>query len=328
MTTRRPDARRVLSTSLTETLSTNSRVSTATTAEGRRGPPPRPPRPTPPLSTCRLRRLFGRAEIAELLAGLLFPRRLERCRDPGAGGLARFTPATGVAGLTLRTITPRCARLAVAVTRATGVATVTIGRRIAVFAQERQRELAVLVDVVDAHRELVAEGQHVFDAIDALAPTELGDVDEPVATGKDVDERTELRDVHDPAFVDRAHLGGRRVEDQLDATLRLGNRGAVLRTDRDDAHAVGVGDRDVGAGLLLDRVDDLALRPDHLTDLVDRDLEADDLRCGVAHFLAGRRDRTLHDLEDLQAGVLGLEQRGSRARRRGCRRSSCRAATR
>ena len=50
---------------------------------------------------------------------------------------------------------------------------------------------------------------------------------------------------------------------------------------------------DVGAGLLLDRVDDLALGPDDLADLVDRDLEADDLRCGVAHLGARRRDRAL-----------------------------------
>ena len=73
--------------------------------------------------------------------------------------------------------------------------------------------------------------------------------------------------------------------------------------------AVVVLHRDVGAGLLLDRVDDLALGPDHLADLVDRDLEADDLRCGLAHVVARRGDRAVHDLEDLQAGFLGLQQR-------------------
>ena len=53
----------------------------------------------------------------------------------------------------------------------------------------------------------------------------------------------------------------------------------------------------------------LPFGPDHLADLVDRDLEADDLRCGVAHLVARRGDRAVHDLEDLQPGFLGLEQR-------------------
>ena len=102
-----------------------------------------------------------------------------------------------------------------------------------------------------------------------------------VAAREDVDERTELGDVHDPAGVDLAELGRRRVEDQLDL------RAWPLRPRRRRSepivtmptHAVVV-DRDVGAGLLLDRVDDLALGPDDLADLVDRDLEADDLRRG------------------------------------------------
>ena len=54
----------------------------------------------------------------------------------------------------------------------------------------------------------------------------------------------------------------------------------------------------------------LPFGPDHLTDLVDGDLEADDLRCRVAHLVARAGDRALHDLEDLQSGILGLQQRG------------------
>ena len=71
------------------------------------------------------------------------------------------------------------------------------------------------------HAELVAEREHVFDPVDALALPELRDVDQAVATREDVDERTELGDVDDAALVDRAHLGGRRVEDELDPTLGL-----------------------------------------------------------------------------------------------------------
>ena len=47
----------------------------------------------------------------------------------------------------------------------------------------------------------------VLDALDALAATELGDVHQAVTAGKDVDERTELGDVDDPALVGLADLG-------------------------------------------------------------------------------------------------------------------------
>ena len=51
-------------------------------------------------------------------------------------------------------------------------------------------------------------------------------------------------------------------------------------------------DGDVRTGLLLQRVDDLALGPDDLTDLVDRDLHGDDLRRAVGHVRhAARRWR-------------------------------------
>ena len=80
------------------------------------------------------------------------------------------------------------------------------------------------IDVVDPHLDLVAEVEHVLDPVDALAPTELGDVDQAVTAREDVDERTELGDVHDAALVDRADLGLGRIEDQLDAAAGLGDR--------------------------------------------------------------------------------------------------------
>ena len=133
--------------------------------------------------------------------------------------------------------------------------------------------------------------EHVLDPVDALAAAELGDVEQAVAAREDVDERTELGDVHDPARVDRADLGGGRVEDELD--LALGPRRPAppsVEPMRDRADHAVVVDGDVGAGLLLDRVDDLALGPDDLADLVDRDLEADDLRGGLADLGAGLGD--------------------------------------
>ena len=61
-------------------------------------------------------------------------------------------------------------------------------------------------------------------------------------------------------------------------------------------------------GLLLQGVDDLALGPDHLTDLVDGDLEAHDLRGGVAHVGPGLGDGLGHDGQDLDPGLTGLLQ--------------------
>src|SRR5207249_4097804 len=78
---------------------------------------------------------------------------------------------------------------------------------IAVVADERERDLALRVDVVDAHRELVAQVDHVLDPLDPLAAAQLGDVDQAVASREDVHEGAELGDVHHPARVDSADLG-------------------------------------------------------------------------------------------------------------------------
>ena len=89
----------------------------------------------------------------------------------------------------------------------------------------------------------------------------------------------ELGDVYDTAGVLGPDLGGRRIEDQFDLPLGLGDLCVVGARDGHDADHAVVVDGDVGAGLALDGVDDLALRADDLTDLVDRDLN-DDLQGG------------------------------------------------
>ena len=50
----------------------------------------------------------------------------------------------------------------------------------------------------------------------------------------------------------------------------------------------------------------LPLWSDDLADLVDRDLEADDLRRTFTHIVAGSGDSAVHDLEDLETSILGL----------------------
>ena len=129
-----------------------------------------------------------------------------------------------------------------------------------------------------------------------------------VATWKDVDEGTELGDVHNTTLVDGTYLSGRRVDDQLDLPLGLGHGGTVGRGDGHDAHHAVVVNADIGTGLGLNGVDHLALGADDLTDLLDRDLEADDLGGVLPHVVARLGDRLGHRCQDRLASLLGLVQ--------------------
>src|ERR1700749_3045158 len=51
------------------------------------------------------------------------------------------------------------------------------------FVDEYQRDLAALVDIRDLYPQLVADVDDVLHSGDALAPAELGDVHQPVASG-------------------------------------------------------------------------------------------------------------------------------------------------
>ena len=130
-----------------------------------------------------------------------------------------------------------------------------------------------------------------------------------IATRQDVDERTELGGRHNLAHVHRTDFSLRRIKNQLDTATGFANSGTVRGTDRHDADPAVVVNGDVGAGLLLHRIDDLALRSDHLTDLVHRDLEADDLRCSLVDFRPRRGNGCVHDIENLQPGFFRLLKR-------------------
>ena len=132
---------------------------------------------------------------------------------------------------------------------------------------------------------------------------------EAITTGEDVHEGTELGDIHDLALVDLTDLCSRRVEDQGDPSTGLLDGMTVDCTDSHRAYDAVVVDSDVRAGLLLERVDDLALRADDLTDLVDRNLHRHDLRSTQGDVVARLGDGVRHDLEDLKTGHLGLVQR-------------------
>ena len=127
-------------------------------------------------------------------------------------------------------------------------------------------------------------------------------MDQSIATRHDVHERTEVGDVHDTTLVSLAHFWGRGIKDQLDLAFCFGDRIAISRSDRHYADHAVVVDRNVGAGLSLHGVDDLALRANDLADLVDRDLEADDLRSVLVDLGARLSDCFSHIGQHLDAG--------------------------
>ena len=102
-----------------------------------------------------------------------------------------------------------------------------------------------------------------------------------------------------------ADLGHLRVGDGVDAVHRGLCRGAVGGADVDRAVVL---DGDVGAGLVLDGVDHLALGADDRADLVDRDAHRGHPR-GVGAHLVGGVDGLVHHVEDVQPGRAGLGQR-------------------
>src|SRR5579859_6275851 len=173
-----------------------------------------------------------------------------------------------------------------------------------------QGQLAAVVDLADLDLDLVTDVDHVVDVLDPPAAVQLADlrdVQQAVLAGQQADERAEGRGLDHGAQEPLADLGHVRVGDGVDrGPGRLG-RGAVGGADVDRAV---VFDGDLGAGVVLDRVDHLALGPDDLADLVHRDLDRDDPRRVRGH-LAGLADRAAHDLENGHPGRAGLlERRG------------------
>src|SRR5215468_5439343 len=159
-----------------------------------------------------------------------------------------------------------------------------------------QGQLAAVVDLADLDLDLVADVDHVVDVLDPLAAVQLadlGDVQQTVLAGQQRQERPERGRLHHGAEEPLTDLGNVRVGDRVDRRPG-GLRGrAIGGTDVDRAVVL---DRDLGAGVVLYRVDHLALRADDLADLVHRDLEGDDPR-GVRGHLARLGDGLAHYAE-------------------------------
>src|SRR5437899_639850 len=128
-----------------------------------------------------------------------------------------------------------------------------------------QPHAAALIDLEQLDAHVVALLHDVLGALGA-AVLQLGDVQQPLDAGKDLDEGAERRGALHHALVHLADLGrldhlGDDVAGPLPALAHGGNG--------DHAVVVHV---DLGAGLLLDAADRLALGADQVADLVDRDL--------------------------------------------------------
>src|SRR3954454_18878275 len=89
--------------------------------------------------------------------------------------------------------------------------------RCALGADGDEADLAAGVDVGDLDLQLVADVDDVLDLADALAATELADVDQTVLARQQGDEGTERRGLHDRAEEALADLRHLWVGDRVDA---------------------------------------------------------------------------------------------------------------
>src|SRR5690606_12517535 len=89
-----------------------------------------------------------------------------------------------------------------------------------VLLHRNQADLAAVVDVGNLHADLRSDVDDVLDLGDALAVSELADVHETVAAGKERDERAEGGGLDDRAQETLADLRQLRVRDGVDLVDR------------------------------------------------------------------------------------------------------------
>src|SRR5438067_1623996 len=166
----------------------------------------------------------------------------------------------------------------------------------------RQPHAAALVHLEQLDPQMIALLDHVFGLFSAPV-LQLGDVQQPLDAGNDLDERTERRRALHDALVYLAdlrllHETGHHVAGTLCRFTHTRNR--------DDTGVLHI---DLGAGLLLDAADRLALGTDEVADLVGPDLHREDAGSVLGELRASLAHRLLHDVEDVHPRVLGLLER-------------------
>src|SRR5436189_140944 len=166
----------------------------------------------------------------------------------------------------------------------------------------REPHPAALVHLEQLHPEVVALLHDILRLLGA-AVLQLGDVQQSFDAGDDLDERAERGGALHHALVDPAdfrllHEPGYHVSRSL--------RRLAHARNRDHTRVLYV---DLGAGLLLNTADRLALGPDEVADFIGTDLNRDDARSVLGELRPRLGHRLMHDVQDTQARMLGLFER-------------------
>ena len=273
-------------------------------------------------------RRLGRAEVAELLLGLLFPggveatrrrgRRARRCRGRSSPRSPRSRPRRARS----RARTPA----AVAARRPP---TAAVAAAVVVVTDEGERELARVVDVVDRDRRPRRRGRaRPRPGRCACRRPSFEMWSRPSRPGRMLTNAPNLvMFTTGPCTRRRARRSAGRGSARCGAaplrpSRRPSSRSLTVPTMPSSLTAMSA---PVSCWIVL-----MTLPLGPITSPI--------LSIGISKLTifgavgrtsdAGLGDRVVHDLEDLEPGVLGLLERLARARRPGARRSSCRAAAR
>src|SRR5262249_45153168 len=209
-----------------------------------------------------------------------------------AAASAAAAPATPAA-LAVRGRTLLLARSRWCVLRALDELLGAHGAAVLVLLQQLEPDPApCLVDLLHDDVEDVTPLNHVLDVRDA-SWADVRDVEQPIRPLLQLDERTELRRLHDLAGVLVADL--RLLRQRLDCRDRLLGLRAFGRVDEDRPVFLDV---DLNVVVGLERADRLAALADHHSDLLGVDLDRRDPRRLLAQLRANLGDHLEHLVED------------------------------
>src|ERR1019366_634918 len=161
----------------------------------------------------------------------------------------------------------------------------------------------VAFDRQNLHQHLVAFFQFIANILDSVLG-DFADVQQSVQARQNLDERAEIREPADPAEISLPYLGrSGQIADDLQSLVR---RDFIVRRYVDFA---GIFHVDLYAGLLDDAANHLATGPNHVANLVHRNLQGVDTRRIRRDLHARLAQNLVHLFEDEQAPTLRLRQR-------------------
>src|SRR5665213_2982448 len=133
---------------------------------------------------------------------------------------------------------------------------------------------------------------------------DLGDVEQAVGAGEDLDECAELSQTNHLAEISFADLGhGGDVANHLDGA------GQTVGVARSNVDATGVVHIDLDASGLDDAADDLAARSDEIANLVGRNLDGVNAGSELRLLFLGAGDGSVHGVEEVQTVLASLLKR-------------------